>query len=84
MPTHPCQALLQSVQDDKLREVEVLFSSFPNYPLGRKHMCGLLSMLCNGLRIRTGFPICFNQTHGTPHDTSNHSVDFLCGNEVIV
>lgn len=83
LSTHPCQALLQSVQDDKLREVEVLFGSFTNYPLGRKHMCRLFKMLFNGQRIWTSFP-CVNQIHATPHDTSNHSVEFLCGNEVII
>lgn len=45
LATHPCQALLQSVQDDKLREVEVLFGSFANYPLRRKHMHRLFQML---------------------------------------
>lgn len=80
---HPCQALLQSVQDDKLWEVEVLFASFANYPLWRKHMRRLLKLLYIGQRIWSSFP-CANQIHATPHDTSNHSVDFLCGNEVII
>jgi hypothetical protein len=32
---HRCQALLQCVQDNQLGEVEVLLSSFPEYPLER-------------------------------------------------
>lgn len=32
---HRCQALLQCVQDNQLGKVEVLLSSFPEYPLER-------------------------------------------------